>query len=358
MKFIKPTLVIDKTITKAKIKEFAEKFAELGIEFRPHFKTHNSIEVGSWFRECGVEKITVSSVEMAEKFAKAGWRDIFIAFPVNILEIDEINYLAERSDLTILIDNVETAYFLEHNLKRQVAVNFEIDTGKGRSGRSLDGWQYLEQSTKYLKTCNMLRFNGITTHAGHSYDAKNQKEIIDISQVSLAQMRAVQAFFIENLGECKISIGDTPTAVLSNNLQGASEIRPGVFVYFDLMMKQLGVCSENEISAYVIAPICGIYPERSSNNVMLYAGAIHLSKDSIKINNNDIFGKIIRLDNRGIKAENQFHNDIYIEQLSQEHAMCTFPKEFLEDLKIGDLLGIIPVHACLTANILKNQTVL
>lgn len=33
--------------------------------FRPHFKTHQSLEIGSGFKETGIKKITVSSFTMA-----------------------------------------------------------------------------------------------------------------------------------------------------------------------------------------------------------------------------------------------------------------------------------------------------
>ncbi|MDQ1351629.1 MAG: hypothetical protein QG657_1934, partial [Acidobacteriota bacterium] len=50
-----------------------------GVRFRPHFKTHQSAQIGQWFREMGVSAITVSSVDMALYFAQHGWTDITIA---------------------------------------------------------------------------------------------------------------------------------------------------------------------------------------------------------------------------------------------------------------------------------------
>jgi D-serine deaminase-like pyridoxal phosphate-dependent protein len=64
------------------------------LAFRPHFKTHQSLELGNWFKDYGVTQITVSSLEMAEYFATQ-WNDITVAFPVNVLEINRINSLAK-----------------------------------------------------------------------------------------------------------------------------------------------------------------------------------------------------------------------------------------------------------------------
>ncbi|MEJ0055890.1 MAG: hypothetical protein WDN75_09720 [Bacteroidota bacterium] len=71
----------------------AEKARKLKVSFRPHFKTHQSHEVGRWFRAEGVNSCTVSSVKMASYFAEDGWKDITVAFPLNVLEIKEVNRL-------------------------------------------------------------------------------------------------------------------------------------------------------------------------------------------------------------------------------------------------------------------------
>ena len=82
-----PTLVVDEMITRRNIERMVTRAHKNNVSFRPHFKTHQSAEVGEWFREKGVNKITVSSVEMAEYFALHGWQDITIAFSINIRQL-------------------------------------------------------------------------------------------------------------------------------------------------------------------------------------------------------------------------------------------------------------------------------
>ncbi len=88
-----------------------------GIRFRPHFKTHQSAQVGEWFREAGIDAITVSSVDMAVYFAENGWTDITIALLVNPLEIDRIDQLAEKINLNLLVDSMAVTARLERELK-------------------------------------------------------------------------------------------------------------------------------------------------------------------------------------------------------------------------------------------------
>jgi len=112
----KPTLLLNTEICKRNIHTMAIKAREQKVIFRPHFKTHQSAAISKWFREEGVTSITVSSVTMAKYFAKHGWKDITIAFPVNLLEIDEINHLASEIKLYLLIESEETAVFLTEKM--------------------------------------------------------------------------------------------------------------------------------------------------------------------------------------------------------------------------------------------------
>ena len=88
---IEPTLVINQKICRSNIMRMAEKARSHNLIFRPHFKTHQSIIVGEWFRDYGVTAISVSSVKKAQYFSKENWNDSTIAFPVNPRETDRIN---------------------------------------------------------------------------------------------------------------------------------------------------------------------------------------------------------------------------------------------------------------------------
>ncbi len=102
--FKNPTFLINEQICLQNIHRMAEKASANHLIFRPHFKTHQSVEVGEWFSRAGVTAITVSSVSMAQQFAAAGWLDITIAFPLNF---SEINLLAGKITLNVLVDMPE-----------------------------------------------------------------------------------------------------------------------------------------------------------------------------------------------------------------------------------------------------------
>ena len=84
-----PTLLLDQKKCLANLRRIADKAKRNNVNFRPHFKTHQSKIIGRWFKDFGVNAITTSSLQMAEYFALDGWDDITVAIPVNILEIDQ-----------------------------------------------------------------------------------------------------------------------------------------------------------------------------------------------------------------------------------------------------------------------------
>lgn len=119
----------------------AEKARRNNVILRPHFKTHQSHEIGRWFRDEGTEKITVSSLSMAQYFAGDGWNDILVAFPVNILEIETINQLAKDVRLSLLVESADVVRFLQDNLRHLVNLYIKIDSGLHRTGVSWDDHQ-------------------------------------------------------------------------------------------------------------------------------------------------------------------------------------------------------------------------
>ena len=349
-----PSLIIDKAQALKNIQSMAEKAKKHHLSFRPHFKTHQSANIANWFKNAGVDKITVSSVAMAKYFANNGWNDITIAFPVNIREVPEIENLAKRISLNILISNAETALYLSQTIKQSIGFFIKIDTGYGRAGVLAENVSDIQHILHVIEENKNLHFKGFLSHFGHTYHAGNQQDVLNIFEEGKKQLSKLKKYFIEQYPDMIISVGDTPSCTLANDFKGIDEIRPGNFVFFDLMQTNIGVCKESDIAVALACPIVDKYPERGE--LLIYGGAVHLSKEYIlDKNRNKIFGKVVRLTKNGwTKTE----NDVYVSNLSQEHGIIKAPEAFINSLKIGDLIGILPVHSCLTANLMKQyQTI-
>jgi D-serine deaminase-like pyridoxal phosphate-dependent protein len=175
----------------------------------------------------------------------------------------------------------------------------------------------------------------------------NENDILESSKNEIQRLNDLKNLF----SECNplISIGDTPTCSLMTNFNDIDEIRPGNFVYYDLIMLNKGVCTLDEISSKVFCPIVDINPER--DELVIHGGAIHFSKEFVEIENKKVFGKAIRHIGKEISE-----SDEYVVSLSQEHGIIKITNTDIKQYNIGDLLEIIPVHSCLTANLMKNRT--
>ncbi|MCA9924250.1 MAG: alanine racemase [Anaerolineales bacterium] len=351
---IKPTLLLDEKKARHHIAHMTAKARNAQVRFRPHFKTHQSAAIGQWFRYEGITAITVSSVEMALYFADHGWQDITIAFPLNIRQLPQIASLAQRVSLHLLLDNTTAAIALSSQLQTDVSIWLEIDAGYGRTGLP---WNALDNITAVSQTVQQLphlHLTGLLTHAGDTYKARGKTAVLAIHNQTMQRLRHVQSHLQKRGITTEISIGDTPTCSLVDTLTGIDEIRPGNFIFYDLMQVQIGACQVDDISVAVACPVVAIYPERHC--IAIYGGAVHLSKEVLIGENGRMeYGRI------ALPTETSWeilHDDSYVYSLSQEHGLIHASDALLQQVKIGDLLCILPVHSCLTANLLKAYQIL
>ncbi len=351
----KPTLLLDEGRARNNIKVMAERAAKSKVRFRPHFKTHQSAEIGEWFREIGVEAITVSSLSMARYFAQHGWQDITVAFPTNILEIDTINELASQVKLGVLVEAEQTVKILSEQVTSPLDVWIEVDVGYGRSGVDWTDADMLDALATQLSDAEQLTLRGALTHAGHAYTARTKSDIRITYQDMVFKMKAARSRLkMAGVEEIEISIGDTPTCSVVNNLSDVDEIRPGNFVFYDIMQLQIGACDEEQIATAMACPVVAKYPEQ--NRIILYGGAVHLAKEAIIENGQNIFGYIALPQENGGWGFRV--GGAYLTGLSQEHGIVTAGPQLMSQVNIGDILIVLPVHACLTANLMRKYQTL
>jgi D-serine deaminase-like pyridoxal phosphate-dependent protein len=343
----RPSLIINRQICQTNIQRMLDKARASNVIFRPHFKTHQSIEVASWFKDFGVDKITVSSLEMAQQYAKAGWNDITIAFPANIREIKKYNALVPKIRLNLLVDSEEVASALSKGIRNEIGIFVEVDCGYARSGVHYNNFEKIDRIINVLTNSETLVFRGFLSHFGNTYQANSTAEIEDIYHSSLLHLNVLKSKFKIEYPEIIVSVGDTPTCSILADLSGADEIRPGNFVYNDLMQYYLNSCTFDDIAVTVACPVCGIYPDR--NEIVIYGGAIHFSKDSLD-QDGQLFGLVVQYSKNGWTSPLE---DCKLISISQEHGVISASDELMSIVKHGDLLGILPIHSCLTADLLK-----
>ncbi len=347
-----PTLLLDVDKCKKNIMDMRLKAQKHNLDFRPHFKTHQSLEIGKWFKEAGVDKITVSSLEMAAYFSKE-WEDITVAFPANILEIERINELAKNIQLNLLIASVETATYLQEHLTSATGFFIKIDAGYHRTGIIPADTETIDAILKVADSSALLSFKGFLAHSGHTYKCRNKTDILKIHAECMRVLIQLKNKYKESYPEMILSLGDTPSCSVADNFEGIDEIRPGNFVFYDLTQNLIGACDINQIAVAVACPIVAIHKDR--NEVVIYGGGVHFSKERLENEKEGtIYGRVVA------KKGNLWSDiipDVYIKSLSQEHGIVAVSPSQINNYTIGDYLIALPIHSCMTANLMKRYSV-
>ena len=343
----KPTLLIDQEKCKQNIAYMVNRAKDLGVDFRPHFKTHQSLEIGRWFKEKGVAKITVSSLEMAQYFSEE-WEDITVAFPANILEIDTINKLAEKVQLNLLVESIQTLNFLQKHLHHKIKFYIKINIGNERTGILPTNSSLIEEIINASLSTDKLEFIGFLGHAGQTYKCRSQSEIQETHNNAVAVLKGLKNHYQDKFPDLILSYGDTPSCSVARGFDGIDEIRPGNFVFYDTMQVQIGSCSFDQIAVGLACPIVSIHEDRQE--MVVYGGGIHLSKDRLIKNGDSNFGNVASMSPNGWNMI----NDAYVRSLSQEHGVIRMKQEELKRFSVGDLILVLPVHSCMTANLMKH----
>ena len=339
-------MLIDKDQCLTNIEHMVRKCRSNNIRLRPHFKTHHSIEIGNWFKSFGVEHITVSSYEMAQYFSN-NWDNITVAIPVNLQAISVINHLAESITLNVLVEDVETVKALGERLVANIGVYLKIDTGYGRTGILASDDATIQSVISAVHSLDKLELKGLLAHAGHTYHASSKEEILEIGQDCMLKLQLIKQNLGSSFSELELSIGDTPFCSLADSFEGVDEIRPGNFIFYDLMQAQIGSNSIEQISVCLAAPILSIHNERRT--MVVHGGGIHLSKDRITDRDGlTIYGIVVRLTEAGWTAPLE---GFYLKNLSQEHGIIEWTEGVDHNFKVGEMVGILPVHSCMTANL-------
>jgi D-serine deaminase-like pyridoxal phosphate-dependent protein len=336
-----PAFVVDRARFRANCDSMRRKAAAAGIAFRPHVKTHKTIEGAAL--QLGGERgpITVSTLAEAEFFAAAGYDDITYAVPIDPGKLGRAAALGRRIRLQLLVDHAEGVAALEefaasHDVRFPVFL--KIDSGARRAGVDPGNAASVDLARRIMAS-ERIELRGLLTHAGHSYAAVSREEI---ERVALEEA-AVLTRFREAVGDPTLvrSIGATPTASIAP-IPDADELRPGNYVFYDAFQAAIGSCTLDACAASVLASVISIYPEQ--NKVMIDAGALALSKDAGPVHLDPAFGY-------GLVCDSDLKPlPMKIVSISQEHGQVRGEGAIdFGRVSIGTKLRIVPNHSCLTA---------
>lgn len=342
-----PCLVLDADRMDRNIARLRERLAPLGVTLRPHLKTAKSIEVARRVMATPQGPATVSTLKEAEFFAEAGVTDIIYAVGIAPWKLAKVLELRTRGvDLAVILDTVEQAEAVaaaSREAGAAIPALIEIDCDGHRSGVLPGDAARLVAIGRALANGGELR--GVLTHAGGSYTARGAAALQACAEEERRAVVGAAAILREAGLPCPVvSVGSTPTAHHAADLTGVTEVRAGVFVFFDLVMAGVGICKVEDIALSVLATVIG--HQREKGWILVDAGWMAMSQDR---------GTARQAVNQGYgivcDAAGNAYCDLILADANQEHGIITVrpgSSVALPDLKIGDRVRILPNHACAT----------
>ncbi|WP_426449413.1 alanine racemase [Paenibacillus sp. S-38] len=341
-----PCLLIDTEIMERNIAAMAITARRLGVDLRPHAKTHKLPSVARLQLDAGAAGITVAKVSEAEVMAAHGIRNIFIAYPlVTPGKIRRALALHESVKLILGVDSLEGAALLSEAAVNHggapLSVRLEIDTGLRRTGVPYDEAPALAAKITAMPG---LSLTGIYTFRGALLDGAPTLDLAAAGEQEGRLMADLaQRLRGEGIHVADVSVGSTPTAAFAAAVPGVTEIRPGTYVYQDRMQARLGVCSLDDCAGRVRVTVVS----RPAPDLAIVDGGSKTFATDVQPNTAPLF-----LQGFGYSAELP---DAVLERLTEEHGMLRLgPGAQASAPAVGDVLHLVPNHICSTVN-LHNQ---
>lgn len=342
-----PALLLDCHRMDRNIARMRSHLSTLGVQMRPHVKTNKCLDVARRMFDGGSGPITVSTLREARFFLEHGFTDILYGVAIAPNKLAQAAQLVEMgASLTLILDSIETARLLAAFATVQgqnFNVLLEIDCDGHRSGLAPDS-PLIVEIAQVLRQGG-IEVKGVMTHAGNSYNSKSIAQIEAYAcQERDAVLVAAKALRKAGFAAPVVSVGSTPTALFAKDLTGVTEVRAGVFVFFDLVMAGLGVCQLSDIALSVLTTVIGHQAEKGWT--IVDAGWMALSRDRGTASQAVDQGYGIVCDVDGVPLQ-----DMIVVAANQEHGIVAARGGCAgaAALPVGTQLRIFPNHACATA---------
>ena len=344
-----PAALIDEARMMQNIARMQDRMNALGVRLRPHVKTSKCIEVARRQAGQGAQGITVSTLKEAECFFAGGFDDILYAACIPPNKIDRALALRRQGcKLTVIVDSIDAARSLAEAggaNRHAFDVLIEVDSDGHRSGVKA-GDPLLTDIAQAL-TSGGANLKGVLTHAGSSYDLNTPDTLEQLAEQERREIvAAAERLRAAGFACPEVSVGSTPTALSATSLPGVTEVRAGVYVFFDLVMSNVGVCRPQDVALSVLTTVIGHQAEKGW--VIVDAGWMAMSRDRGTAKQIHDYGYGAVCDLQGNMIEGYT-----VTAANQEHGIIsrndgTPDKDIAARFPVGSLLRILPNHACAT----------
>jgi D-serine deaminase-like pyridoxal phosphate-dependent protein len=321
-----PAAVIDMDRVERNIARVQAICDAAGVANRPHIKTHKSPVIAKMQIDAGAKGITCQKIGEAEIMADAGIDDILITY--NLFgdeKMARLGALQAKAHMTVAADNSVVV----QNLAKAAAISgkplsvvVECDTGRKRAGVETPA-EAIALAREIAATTG-LEFAGFMfypTEAGWP-------EAQQFFDTALSGIRE------HGLDAKIVSTGGSPNLKNVGKLKGATEHRPGTYIYNDRMQVRADVASWDDCALNIYSTVVSrAGPDRG----ILDAGSKTLTSDTGA-----------GLEGYGLILE---HPEAKIANFAEEHGFLDLTRSNTRP-GVGDVVRIVPNHVCVVVNMM------
>ncbi len=305
-----------------------------GMAWRPHVKTHKSLEMARLQLELGATGLTVATAHEAEVMS-AVTGDLLLAHPpASAAKVDRLCALPRSVDLKVGLDSIAVLRPLARSAAeagRTFGILVEFDAGLGRTG-VVDPAAAVRVAEEAASLPG-VRFDGLMFYPGHIRIRRSRQA------GRLARLSERIAAFVAELGRAGlpprvVSGGSTPTLWDSHLLPGVTEVRSGTCIYNDRDIVGMGAAAPEDVAYTVLATVI-------SNSVpgtaVVDAGSKALSKETLG-SGAPGYGVLFDRPQVTVKAINEEHGILDLSGTAWRPA-------------VGDQVRLVPNHVCVSVNL-------
>jgi D-serine deaminase-like pyridoxal phosphate-dependent protein len=296
-----------------------------GVANRPHIKTHKNPTLAQMQIKAGARGITCQKIGEAEVMAEAGIDNILISY--NLLgdeKMARLGALQTKAHMTVAADNSVVVAGLPKAAAasgRPLSVVVECDTGRKRAGVETPAEAIA--LAREIAASKGLQFAGFMLYPTETGWAEAQK----FYDEALAGVRAL------GLEPMMVSTGGSPNMKNVGKLKGATEHRPGTYIYNDRMQVAAGVAGWDDCALHIYSTVVS---RAGADRGILDAGSKTLTSDTGG------------LEGHGLILE---HPEAKIARFAEEHGFLDLTRSNTRP-KVGDVVRIVPNHVCVVVNMM------
>ncbi|MFW5772029.1 MAG: alanine racemase [Phototrophicaceae bacterium] len=317
-----PSVLIDLDIMERNIQRMQARCNALGIDFRPHIKTHKIPDIARRQLEAGAVGIACQKVTEAQVFAEAGIDDIQIPYIViGAAKARRLAELARRVRVTAAADSLPGVEGLAAAARQAgvvLRVLVDLATSIQRTGAppalAIDLARCIDSEPS-------LHFGGMLVYPS---TVDSRPALLEVLQQLDRDGIAVEA----------VSGGGSGAALEAADFPELTELRVGTYVFYDWSSVGKGWAQQSDCAMTVAATVIS---RPDDDRATLDSGSKALAADRWA----DGHGHIVE------------YPDAHIHTLSEEHAHVDLSR-CQHKPAVGERVHVIPVHTCVVTN-LHNQ---